>query len=188
MSVELNHTIVSCRSKQKSATFLAAVLGLPAPTRFGPVPRRRARQPRLARLLRDRRRDLVPALRLPGRRGRLRRGLCTDPRARAPALGRSRQGPARRNQPQRRRPRRVLRRPRRSSPRDHHPALRQRGIGRGPPSRVVARVPFEPSPAPAGVGLRRVRRARVPGRPGRSGGPASGRPASGRASARRGRR
>ena len=36
MSVELNHTIVSCRSKQKSATFLAAVLGLPAPTRFGP--------------------------------------------------------------------------------------------------------------------------------------------------------
>jgi catechol 2,3-dioxygenase-like lactoylglutathione lyase family enzyme len=36
MSVQLNHTIVWCRDKQKSATFLAEVLGLPAPTRFGP--------------------------------------------------------------------------------------------------------------------------------------------------------
>ena len=36
MSVRLNHTIVWCRNKQKSATFLTEVLGLPAPTRFGP--------------------------------------------------------------------------------------------------------------------------------------------------------
>jgi len=36
MSVQLNHTIVWCRDKQKSATFLAEILGLPAPTRFGP--------------------------------------------------------------------------------------------------------------------------------------------------------
>ena len=36
MSVELNHTIVWCRDQQTSATFLAEVLGLPAPARFGP--------------------------------------------------------------------------------------------------------------------------------------------------------
>ena len=36
MSVQLNHTIVWCRDKQRSATFLADVLGLPAPTCFGP--------------------------------------------------------------------------------------------------------------------------------------------------------
>jgi catechol 2,3-dioxygenase-like lactoylglutathione lyase family enzyme len=36
MSVQLNHTIVWCRDKQKSATFLADVLGLPAPVPFGP--------------------------------------------------------------------------------------------------------------------------------------------------------
>jgi len=36
MSVRLNHTIVWCRDKRKSATFLTEVLGLPAPTRFGP--------------------------------------------------------------------------------------------------------------------------------------------------------
>jgi len=36
MSVQLNHTIVWCRAKQRSAEFLADILGLPAPTRFGP--------------------------------------------------------------------------------------------------------------------------------------------------------
>ena len=36
MSVQLNHTIVWCRDKQKSATFLAEILGLPPPTCFGP--------------------------------------------------------------------------------------------------------------------------------------------------------
>ena len=36
MSAELNHTIVWCRDQQKSAQFLADMLGKPAPTRFGP--------------------------------------------------------------------------------------------------------------------------------------------------------
>ena len=36
MSVQLNHTIVWCRDKRRSAAFLAHILGLPAPTRFGP--------------------------------------------------------------------------------------------------------------------------------------------------------
>ena len=33
---QLNHTIVWCRDKQKSATFLTEILGLSKPTRFGP--------------------------------------------------------------------------------------------------------------------------------------------------------
>jgi len=36
MSVQLNHTIVWCRDKRVSATFLADILGLPAPATFGP--------------------------------------------------------------------------------------------------------------------------------------------------------
>lgn len=36
MAVELNHTIVAARDKRASAEFLAEVLGLPAPTPFGP--------------------------------------------------------------------------------------------------------------------------------------------------------
>ena len=36
MSVQLNHTIVWCRDKRKSAELLAEILGLPAPTPFGP--------------------------------------------------------------------------------------------------------------------------------------------------------
>src|SRR5438477_12283442 len=36
MSVQLNHTIVWCRDKKTSASFLADILGLPAPSRFGP--------------------------------------------------------------------------------------------------------------------------------------------------------
>ena len=35
MSVQLNHTIVSCRDQQRSAGFLTGILGLPAATRFG---------------------------------------------------------------------------------------------------------------------------------------------------------
>ena len=34
VSVQLNHTIVSCRDQQRSAAFLAGILGLPAPARF----------------------------------------------------------------------------------------------------------------------------------------------------------
>jgi catechol 2,3-dioxygenase-like lactoylglutathione lyase family enzyme len=37
MSVQLNHTIVWCRDKYKSAAFLTEILGLPSPTPFGPM-------------------------------------------------------------------------------------------------------------------------------------------------------
>ena len=36
MSVQLNHTIIWCHDKQRSATFLTEILGLPAPKPFGP--------------------------------------------------------------------------------------------------------------------------------------------------------
>ncbi len=36
MPVELNHTIVYCRDKTRSARFLAELLGLPEPGSFGP--------------------------------------------------------------------------------------------------------------------------------------------------------
>jgi catechol 2,3-dioxygenase-like lactoylglutathione lyase family enzyme len=36
MSVRLDHTIVWCRDKERSAAFLAGILGRPTPTRFGP--------------------------------------------------------------------------------------------------------------------------------------------------------
>lgn len=36
MSVQLNHTIVWCSNKQKSATFYTDILGLPQATVFGP--------------------------------------------------------------------------------------------------------------------------------------------------------
>ncbi len=36
MAVELNHTIVAARDKLAAATFLTDLLGLPAPTPFGP--------------------------------------------------------------------------------------------------------------------------------------------------------
>lgn len=36
MAIELNHTIVHTRDKRTAATFLAEVLGLPAPAAFGP--------------------------------------------------------------------------------------------------------------------------------------------------------
>lgn len=36
MTVQLNHTIVAARDMQRSAAFLADILGLPAPVAFGP--------------------------------------------------------------------------------------------------------------------------------------------------------
>ena len=36
MTVEFNHTIIWARDSKASATYLAAILGLPAPIKFGP--------------------------------------------------------------------------------------------------------------------------------------------------------
>ncbi|VVO02393.1 VOC family protein [Pseudomonas fluorescens] len=37
MSVQLNHTIVWCRDKHRSSSFLVELLGLPRPAPFGPM-------------------------------------------------------------------------------------------------------------------------------------------------------
>jgi hypothetical protein len=37
MNAELNHTIVWCRDKKKSSTFLVELLGLEQPVPFGPM-------------------------------------------------------------------------------------------------------------------------------------------------------
>jgi catechol 2,3-dioxygenase-like lactoylglutathione lyase family enzyme len=37
VAVQLNHTIVWCRDKQRSAAFLTEILGLPSATSFGPM-------------------------------------------------------------------------------------------------------------------------------------------------------
>lgn len=37
MSIQLNHTIVWCRDKQRSAGFMTEILGLPPPVPFGPM-------------------------------------------------------------------------------------------------------------------------------------------------------
>ena len=44
MAVEFNHTIVLARDSKASATFLAQILGLPEPKRWGPVPDRHDEQ------------------------------------------------------------------------------------------------------------------------------------------------
>jgi catechol 2,3-dioxygenase-like lactoylglutathione lyase family enzyme len=36
MTVQLNHTIVQCRDRERSATFLTEILGLPDPKQYGP--------------------------------------------------------------------------------------------------------------------------------------------------------
>lgn len=37
MSAQLNHTIIWCRDKHRSAAFLVNILGLPPPVPFGPM-------------------------------------------------------------------------------------------------------------------------------------------------------
>src|SRR5829696_6949953 len=92
------------------------------------VPGRPGRQRRLARLRRRPRPGPSPALRLPCRRGRVRPDLRPHPRPGPALLGRPGAAAARRDQHQRRRPRRLLGGPERPLPGDHHPALRQRRL------------------------------------------------------------
>ena len=126
MSVQLNHTIVWCRDKEKSATFFTEVFGLPSATPFGPmlvVPLNNdvsidfydndgeISSQHYAFLISEEEFDQIF--------GRVRdRGLqyWADPIQETPW----------RNQPQRRRPRHLLRGPRRPFPRNPHATVRQR--------------------------------------------------------------
>lgn len=109
MAIDFNHTILRARQSEQSATFLAAMLGLPPPRRWGPF----------QMVTTDNGANLTtwmltatsrPALRVPGRRRRVRPDLREDSRARTRVLGRPRQGTAVRHQKSsRRRPRPVFR-------------------------------------------------------------------------------
>jgi catechol 2,3-dioxygenase-like lactoylglutathione lyase family enzyme len=130
MSVQLNHTIVSCRDQQRSAAFLSEILGLPPATRFGHflvVEADNAVSLDFAEssgeIVAQHYAFLVGEDEFDAR-------LRPHPGLGADVLGGSRQEPARGDQPQRRRPRPVLRRPRRSQVGDHHPPVRQRRLDR----------------------------------------------------------
>ena len=129
MSVQLNHTIVSCRDQQRSAAFLSEILGLPPATRFGHflvVEADNAVSLDFAEssgeIVAQHYAFLVGEDEFDAAFGRIRdRGLTywADP-------GKAGRG----DQPQRQRPRPVLRRPRRSPVGDHHPPVRQRRLDR----------------------------------------------------------
>ena len=128
MSVELNHTIVSAATRQVSATFLAESSGLPAPRRFGPflavevtTASPSTSRDRDARSSRSTTRSWSPrttSTRSSAASGSAGWTYWADPSTQ----------PRGRDQPQRRRPRRLLRGSRRPLPGDHHPPLRQRRV------------------------------------------------------------
>ena len=74
MAVQLNHTIVWCSDQKRSAAFLTEILGLPAATVFGPFLVVELDNPSRSTSTKGRR-GRSAALRVPGRRGRLRRDL-----------------------------------------------------------------------------------------------------------------
>lgn len=147
MAAALNHTIVHARDAAASAAFLSEILGLPAPRRFGPfivvdtangvsLDFLSTDEPMLV----EHYAFLVSEAEFDEIFGRPQDRL----------LRRSRGRRQRRDQPQRRGPRRVLSRPFRSLPRDHHSPVRfgwslsrasRRRRGRGVVSLMCRRKP-----------------------------------------------
>ena len=125
MAVQLNHHIVSARDKTESVSFLAEILGLPAPVPVGPFAAVQIGDTTLD--FRDREDDiaaqhyafLVSEAEFDAIFGRIRaRGLTY--------WGRSRAAQGRRDERLGRRARRLFQRPERPPAGGHHPALRQR--------------------------------------------------------------
>jgi hypothetical protein len=118
--------IWACRDQQRSAAFLSEILGLPPATRFGHF------------LVVDV--DNAVSLDFAESSGEIAAqhyaflvgedDFDAASGTGADVLGGSRQEPARGDQPQRRRPRPVLRRPRRSPAGDHHPPVRLQELDR----------------------------------------------------------
>jgi len=125
MAIQLNHTIVACRDKKRSSTFLAEMLGLPRAKPFGPfLVVDTANGVSLAFLEDDG--DPIASQHyafLIGEDdfdavfGRI--------RERPRVLGRPLPGATGRDQPQRRRARRLLQGSGRAPPRGHHPPVQQ---------------------------------------------------------------
>ena len=109
MPVHLNHTIISSRDSTTSANFLAEILGLPSPTRYGPfLMVETANGVSLDFTDADAEEEIGPQ---------------------APLLGRPRAEGAGEDQPPGRRPRRVFRGSGWSSARDPDTSVRERGRG-----------------------------------------------------------
>ena len=180
MSVRLNHTIVLCRDRERSAAFFTEVFGLPPATAFGPF--------RVVELANELSLDFHATDERDQRRSTTRSSSATTSGTRsstASSPADSTTGPipcrvaAWPGQRPRRRQGRVLRRSRRALPRDHHPPLRQRFVA---PRR--ARYGGVRRTGTAGENHRRIRSS--PANPNPGGG--RGAPSHGRASEdRRGR-
>ena len=99
MAIQLNHTIVHAKDKHESARFLVEILGLPAAA--SSVRSWWSRLPTTCRWTSPAptRAGAPAALRIPGRRGRIRRDLRADQGTRHAVLGRPVPPPARRDQP-----------------------------------------------------------------------------------------
>jgi catechol 2,3-dioxygenase-like lactoylglutathione lyase family enzyme len=95
VSVQLNHTIVSCRDQERSAAFLTGILGLPPATRFGPFSVVEAGNGVSLDYRETTGEITAQHLRLPGRGGRVRRRVRPHPRPGRRLLGRSRPDAAR---------------------------------------------------------------------------------------------
>src|SRR6476620_5620141 len=89
MAINFNHTIVWARDNEASARFLAQILGLPAPKRWGPFMVVMTDNGANIDFMK-RRRDCATTLCFPRQRIRVRRNLWSGSRTVASLLGRSR--------------------------------------------------------------------------------------------------
>ena len=88
MTIELNHTLVHAKDTWAAAREVAGVLGLAEPTSYGPFAVLQLDNGATLDFIEDTGEITGPALRVPGRRGRLRRDLGPDPGAGPAVLGR----------------------------------------------------------------------------------------------------
>ena len=157
MSIKLNHTIVAAQDKKESATFLTELFGLPEPQAVRPFPGGERRPTASASTT-----PRCPTARTSARsttRSWCPRTSSTPSTARSATRGMQhwadpRGSTAGRDQPQRRRPRRLLPGPGGPLPGDHHPPVR---VGR------LSRASSRATPSPLGVAASSVG-CRVPRR------------------------
>ena len=130
VSVEFNHTLVHAKDIWAAAREVGGLLGLAEPSSYGPFAVLQFDNGTTLDFVEDTRRDQRPALRLPRRRGRLRRDLEPPQGPAPPVVGRPAPAPTRRDQPRRRRSRPLLGGTGRALAGDHHPPVRQRRLSR----------------------------------------------------------
>ena len=87
MAIHFNHTILSARDGRASATFLAEMLGLPAPTRWGPFHMVTTENGANLDYMNTERRDHPAALRVPDQQIRIRPDFRPHPQTEPSLLG-----------------------------------------------------------------------------------------------------